>query len=740
VPPFGLNFSAEEPIGILPTGVADPNARPQCHPAPYPARVHQQSPLPIYTRNAAQGHDALLNTEWLLTSGQGGYAMGTALGLPTRRYHALLVAAMSPPVQREVMLSSLFESVIFDPGTARERTIELSTYRFKGGYEHPAGWIYLQRFEKGSGCRWTYRIHDVAITKTVHLYRDRPAVAVTYGVQPGSGAGLVRLQVRPMLAMRDAYGLVRAGDEIRSRTTSAGSGGGFGEVIIHGINDHVQINRWGRGLQLTATNGRFHASPQWWYDFEYEHEKQRGLDHLEDLFSPGYFVVQAGAAASTGITITAWLGEPPPDVEQDAAANRRRLTELLKVQEAPAGPDDRRVAIERLIIAADDFIVRRRAPGGGQAPDAPGGVSIIAGYPWFSDWGRDSMISLPGLLLCTRRHAEARQVLETFARHRRRGLIPNLFHDHSGAADYNTLDGSLWFLHAACEYLRASGDRAGFAALFRPACLDIIDHYRRGTDFGIRMDDDGLITAGDATTQLTWMDARRDGVVFTPRHGKAVEINALWHHGLMSVAAAIEADDRRLSQELRALAARAAASFRAKFWNAQRGCCYDVLTPGDEGAFEPGAQIRPNQIFAVSLEHSPLEPAQRIAVVSIVRERLLTRHGLRTLDPADPAYRGRFQGSMFERDGAYHNGTVWPWLIGAYCEAVLRTGEFSAAARAEALAVLRPLIECLDGQALGQIPEVFDGEDTPEHPQQPGGCIAQAWSIAEVLRILMLLR
>jgi predicted glycogen debranching enzyme len=711
-------------------------------PPAYPARVHQQTQFPIYARNAAAGHDALLNTEWLLTSGQGGYAMGTALGVPTRRYHALLIAAMSPPVQREVMLSSLFETLIFEPGTSRERTVELSSYRFRGGYEHPAGWRYLVRFEKGQCCRWTYRIQDVDITKTVHLYRDRPAVAITYRVHPARGAGLVRLQVRPMLAMRDAYSLVRAGEEIRTRRSGGGTGGGFGEVILHGINDHIQINRWGRGLQMTATAGRFHADAQWWYDFEYEHEKQRGLDSLEDLFSPGYYILQAGASAESSITITAWLGEPPPDPESDASANRRRLIDLLSKQEMPAGrkKDDSRDAIERLIIAADDFVVRRRAPGGGDTPDAPAGVSIIAGYPWFSDWGRDSMISLPGLLLCTGRHAEARRVLETFARHRRRGLIPNLFQDHSGAADYNTLDGSLWFLHAACEYLRVTGDKAEFAAHFRPACLDIIDHYRRGTDFGIGMDKDGLITAGDQTTQLTWMDARRDGVVFTPRHGKAVEINALWHHGLLSIARAIEADDPRRSKELRSLAARTGESFRAKFWNEEQSCCFDVLTPGTDGTYQPSAQVRPNQIFAVSLEHSPLSPEQRQSVVSVVRERLLTRHGLRTLDPADPAYRGRFQGSMFERDGAYHNGTVWPWLIGPYCEAVLRTGEFSEAARAEVLAVLRPLIGCLDGEALGQIPEVFDGDDTPENPQRPGGCIAQAWSIAEVLRILMLVR
>lgn len=707
-----------------------------------PCPVSKSLDPPVYTRDAAAGHDTLLGTEWLLTNGLGGYAMGTVLGIPTRRYHGLLIAAMSPPVQREVMLSSIFESVIFEPGTERERTVELSSYRFKGGLEHPQGFRHLVRFQKSDHCRWEYRVGDAHLSRTLHLYRDRNAVAITYEVRPG--ATLVRLQLRPLLAMRDAYGLLRAGGG------NAGTGG-FGEVVVHGLRDHIQVTRWGRTLEMTADTGRFSSDPQWWYDFEYEVEMKRGLDHIEDLFSPGYFIVQAGAGRATSATITAWIGEPPPAVTDAAAANRQRLIEIASSLSAlqPAATEDRpakRTAASRrkgsatgtgsastlaaLAVAADDFVVRRR-----HRDVAQGGISIIAGYPWFSDWGRDSMISLPGLLLSTGRHVEARRVLETFARHRRNGLIPNLFHDHSGAADYNTLDGSLWFLHASREYMLASGDRAGFTSILRPACLDIIDHYRRGTDYGIRMDTDGLITAGNAGTQLTWMDAKRDGVIFTPRHGKAVEICALWHHGLQCVAECIAPEEARKAGELRELAAHAAKSFRASFWNADLRCCFDVLTPDEGGRYVPNAQVRPNQIFAVSLAHSALLPDQQRAVVEIIRERLLTRHGLRTLDPADPAYCGRFRGNMFERDRAYHNGTVWPWLIGPYCEAVLRISSHSAEAREEVCAALRPLLARLDGEALGQLPEVFDGDDTPEAPQQPGGCIAQAWSVAEVLRM-----
>jgi predicted glycogen debranching enzyme len=362
-------------------------------------------------------------------------------------------------------------------------------------------------------------------------------------------------------------------------------------------------------------------------------------------------------------------------------------------------------------------------------------MTILAGYPWFADWGRDAMISLPGLLLTTGRYADARRVLAGFARHARDGIIPNCFDDKGGGGEgggalYNPVDASLWFVHAACASLSASGDREGFRGRIRDACLDVIDAYKHGTT-NIRMDDDALIAAGDETTQLTWMDAKRDGVTFTPRHGKAVEINALWHHDLLALADAIEPDDAARADELRLLAGRVAESFRRVFWNEDKQCCFDAVSPDGTCSGE----IRPNQIFAVSLEHSPLDDEQQRGVVEAVRRCLLTRHGLRTLDPAEPGYHGRYEGSMFERDAAYHNGTVWPWLIGPYVEAVLRVGRFSVPAIEHAREALAPLIAYLqEGRCPGQLPEVFDGDDTPEHPQRPDGCPAQAWSVAEVLR------
>ncbi len=671
--------------------------------------------LPVYTRVPAGASAGLRETEWLLTNGLGGYAMGTALGVPTRRYHGLLIASMSPPVQREMMLHSLVETVVLEPGTERERSFELANYRFRGsGEDHPRGYEHCVKFEKGTFCRWTYRVGDAEIVKTLYLYRGKNAAAVEYAVRPGTG--MVRLHVRPMVAMRDSHALLNkdhAAHEFRVEPSAR----------------QATVIRGERALALTTNRGAFDAESQWWYGFEYDVERERGYDYQEDLFSPGVFVLQMRGGVRESLTLTASIGGAPGSWTDDERQNRTRVQKLgvaaLKGVRADAAG---REAVAALAAVADDFVVRRGE-----------GVSVIAGYPWFSDWGRDTMISLPGLFLATGRFEEARPVLETFAGARKNGLVPNVFNDRTGMAEYNTVDASLWFLHAACEYLRLSGDRAGFDGPIRAACLDIIEHYQRGTDFGIRMDPaDGLIAAGDQHSQLTWMDAKRDGTVFTPRHGKAVEINALWHHGLMSVARAIEKDDPRKAAALKAIAVKAGTSFRAMFWNPTLRCCHDVLTPAARGAWKADSRSRPNQVFAASLEYSPLTPDQRAAVIRCVKKSLLTPVGLRTLDAADPGYKGRYEGTMWERDAAYHNGTVWPWLLGAYAEAVMRVGGFSPAAKAEARDALRPLIDTLDGWSMGQLPEVYDADGTAERPRRPGGCMAQAWSVAETLRVWLM--
>ena len=672
------------------------------------------APAVRYVRDGRAGFDRLTRDEWLLTNGLGGYAMGTVSGVPTRRYHGLLVASLAPPVERMVALHSVAETVIIEPGTDRERTIELASFRFRGGagpVVHPRGFERLARFEKDVECRWAYRAaagaDAVDIVKTLRLVGGRNEARLSYTVRSSAP---VRLTVRPLVALRDHHEL---------QTASHAR-----EFVAEAADGRVRVACGLRRVELSA-DAVFHADGQWWYGFEYEHERDRGFDSVEDLFSPGVFEFPVHKGGESACTLVARVAVPGETA--DAGTGNRSGADTTV-----SGLDDERDrrAVTRLVAAGRDFVVRR---GSG----ASTGASVIAGYPWFGDWGRDTLIALPGLLLTTGRLEEAGHVLETFAKHRRHGLIPNLFNDRTGEAEYNTVDASLWFVRAACEYAAAAGGRPlGRGSPLRIACDEIIDAYRAGTDHGIRMDPrDGLISAGDESSQLTWMDAKRDGTVFTPRHGKAVEINAIWHHGLRALADAIGGDDRARAEELRAQAGRVGASFRAAFWDESRGCCSDVLHPTPGESWTASRQLRPNQIFAVSLTHSPLTGEQQRRVVAVVRGTLLTPHGLRTLDPADPAYRGRYHGTMGERDAAYHNGTAWPWLLGPFAEAVMRSEGFSASSRAEARRLLSPLVERLDGESVGQLPEVFDGDDSPAQPQSPGGCMAQAWSVAETLRV-----
>lgn len=669
-----------------------------------------RAPQPPYVINSPRDHlRPSPASEWLLTTGHGGFAMGTASGVNRRKYHGLLIATTNPPVDRLSCLASLDEALIFlNPAGEEASRVYLSCRRYTSGVFDPNGPDYLVRFEKEPLlARWIYRIQGVEIIKELTLAWRRNACSVRYILRPG--AQRLRFLIEPRITLRDFHSVNTSDNPARC------------SVAADGPQMHVISG--GRTLTLCCERGLATVKPTITRDVLLDLESERHQEDVEHLFNPGWFEIDFADSRdeSHSFTVFAALSPDaagPESFDGQRAAFRERLAGgFLRGRESlrPLLP---------LVDAADDYLVPRTV-------DGKELITVLAGFPWFTDWGRDTMISLFGLMLVTRRFDDARGALETFARHRRDGLIPNVFDDHGGPPQYNTVDASLWFLHACVEYLRASGERAAFDSILLPACTEIIDHYRAGTRFNIRMDPaDGLIESGDETTQLTWMDAKRDGVVFTPRHGKPVEINALWHHGLLTIAGAIESVDAPRAADYRALSERVAASFREKFWNEKGRCLYDCLQRDASGAWRPRPDIRPNQIFAVSLEHSPLSDEQKHAVVDCVRRRLLTPFGLRTLAPDDPNYQPRFEGDMMSRDRAYHNGTVWPWLIGPYCEAVLRVGGFSAAARSESRAALQPLLDSLMEGCVGQIAEVYDAEP----PRRPQGCIAQAWSIAEVLR------
>lgn len=665
-------------------------------------------------------------TEWLLSDGLGGFAMGTALGLNTRRYHGMLVAATRPPLGRVMALSNILERVTLDAGGATEQTIDISTFEFHPSVLAPKGFDHLKSFEKGlEYVRWTYEFGPWQIQRELRLAWRSGGVAVRYRID--GPAQPVRLLLKPLLRLHDFHHLIRfGGDPYRLLGTMAG----------------IQVQSRGHELHLAASAGQFKAEADWWFNFLYREESARGLDDAEDLYTPGFFrhTFEPGQPEPREITVRAGTciahvtGAFEPSFDgRGASPATGRASHLDRLQDNMRSRTPLLAADRTLLSASDDFVVPRRV-GDTELK------TIIAGYPWFADWGRDTMIALPGLLLVTGRYTEALATLRAFAAHLRGGLIPNLFDDEGGLAHYNTVDAALWFIHAACEYLRFSGDRTGFDRDLKPACFDIIAHYRRGTDYGIAMDQaDGLIMAGDPDSQLTWMDAKRDGVTFTPRFGKPVEVNALWHHALVRLSNIVFGSEPTVGAELRTMASRAGASISRLFWSDETGCLADVLVPQGSGSPEnwmPDRSIRPNQLFAVSLEPSPLTPAQQQGVVRVVEQHLLTPVGLRTLSPFDPRYRGRFEGNMFRRDEAYHQGTVWPWLMGAYVEALLRSTGFTDEAWHRARTLVASLREEMNKAArtLGQLCEVYDGDETVGRPRTPGGAVAQAWSVAELIR------
>ncbi|TVQ62937.1 MAG: hypothetical protein EA378_03745 [Phycisphaerales bacterium] len=732
---------------------------------------------PHVPRYARDGAGASLGVEWLLTNGLGGFAAGTALGVNTRRYHGLLVAATRPPVGRVMALNAIADRVVpasVALGTGVDGPGAMSLFHFEGA-ERVRAHSGLERFEREVGCAWFYRLtvgrERVRVVKRLALVRERNAAVLRYEIERGGDAhGDLRLELRPLVSLRDFHGLVRLGDGFTATAdhgeplpghegTPAEIRGFNAEAIESGVvvraGEHAVWVRAGEGGRVSRV--AFDPSPIAWRGLHYEREAARGLDATEDLFSPGVLACALPAGVRTlAVEVTlATDGDHVPTYHKVEDAERARLEALMATAaraRPPSGAQradrQRTASLDRLVCASDAYVVRRRSIGGAGADDREPGTSVIAGYPWFSDWGRDTMIALPGLLLATGRLGEAGRVLETFAAFRRDGIIPNHFDDQTDEPMYNTVDAPLWFVVACCAYRESHGAGEAGDSLFErtlaPACLDVLRAYERGTTIPgrhsagarIAMDpEDALIAAGDERTQLTWMDAQRDGVTFTPRHGKPVEIQALWHQALRALAGAIEATDPGEASRLRTLAARAGESLRAKFWSDRLGCLADALTPDDRGVWRTSGDVRPNQVFAVSLEHSALTPEQQLGVVRTVRERLWTPRGVRTLAPGSPGYRPRFRGPLFELDGAYHNGTAWPWLAGPLAEAWWRAHGRDASARAEARAMLEPLVEQLDADCPGAIAEVFDAEGDAREPQRAGGCFAQAWSVAEVLRV-----
>jgi len=635
--------------------------------------------------------------EWLVTNGIGGYASGTVAGSQTRRYHGLLVAALQPPVGRTQLVSAIDE-VVHYAGT----DFCLATHRWASGAVDPQGFLLLEDFHlAGSTPVWTYALADALLEKRVWMRQGENTTYIQYTLVRGSSA--LEMELKALVNYRDFHSLTHAGDWRMNI-----------EPVEHGVK--VRAFDGAAPFYLKSSAATCEPHHEWFLGCFLGEETARGLNDREDRLFAALFRAKLEIGSSVVFVATteanALLGGETGRAEranyevklfQDWQAKNEAFAE-----EAPSW-------LWQLILAADQFIVKR------SLPEKPDGCSIIAGYHWFGDWGRDTMIALPGLTLATGRANAAKQILLAFSRYVDGGMLPNNFPDAGGKPEYNTVDAALWYFESIRQYFEATQDAVALQKLF-PVLASMIDAHIAGTRYNIHVDPaDGLLYAGAPGVQLTWMDAKIGDWVVTPRAGKPVEINALWINALETMAGFARLLAKS-SEAYERLSAKARKSFQ-KFWNAERNCCFDVV---DSPGIGNDAALRPNQIFAVSLPVSPLTPEQQKAVVDVCARRLLTSHGLRSLAPGEPGYAGHYSGDPRERDAAYHQGTVWGWLLGFFALAHYRVYRD----REAALRFLEPLGRQIYTSGLGTLSEIFDGDA----PFTPRGCIAQAWTVAEVLR------
>lgn len=666
------------------------------------APLRQAIPSEVkFARDICRDLAAAESREWLVTNGLGGFASGTIATGMTRRYHGLLIAALQPPLGRNQLVAGLDETVLCS-GTP----FALATHHWASGAIDPRGYLYLDSFRlDGTVPVWTYALADSLLEKRVWMKQGENTTFIRYTLTRASAP--LEMELKALVNYRDFHSLTHAGDW---------------QMKIDSVEHGVSILPFDTATPFYLMSKEAACEPRhvWYRDCFLPLEKERGLDDHEDHLFAAMFQAKLSLGESLTIVATteALTSLDGGSSLGEFARHEADLLETCQTQgKAPAQPAP--VWFPQLVLASDQFLVERALP------EEPDGKSIIAGYHWFGDWGRDTMISLPGLTLATGRPEIAKRILLAFARYVDGGMLPNNFPDAGGNPCYNTVDAALWYFEAVRQYVAITQDSAILERLF-PVLAAMIEAHRAGTRFNIHVDsNDGLLYAGGPGVQLTWMDAKIGDWVVTPRTGKPVEINALWINALKSMADFARQQGKPL-EPYENLAAQAIRSFQ-KFWNPPQNCCFDVVdVPGAGRTLVNDASIRPNQILAVSLPVSPLNKDQQKSVVDACAQHLLTSFGLRSLAPGDPNYQGHYSGDQRCRDAAYHQGAVWGWLLGPFALAHFRV----YSDRAAALRFLEPLAQYIGTYGLGTLPEIFDGDA----PNSPRGCIAQAWTVAEVLR------
>ncbi|MGE4283621.1 MAG: amylo-alpha-1,6-glucosidase [Clostridia bacterium] len=630
-----------------------------------------------------------IQKEWLLTNGIGGFSSSSVIGANTRRYHGLLVASLKAPVQRHLILSELDESIVIEDKEYHLYTNKTPDYLSKG-------YLYLQRFIMNPIPTFIYNIQDIFIDKKVCMVYGKNEVVILYRVY--SANRKCKLRIAPLVNFRD-YHFNSTSKSLHFEQQDQQEG-----VVLTPSCADVDIF-------IHSNEGKFiKRQGLYYYNMDYTIERERGLYPLEDHYIPGLFEIDIEPGIEKYITLTAGVGEPKKlEGRQVIEMEKERIHSLIKT----AGYEDD--FMNTLVKASDHFIVDRKSTGS---------KTIIAGYPWFTDWGRDSMIALPGLTLVTKRFEDAKNILYTFSKHIKYGLIPNVFPDEGEEPSYNTVDAALWFFNAVYKYLQYSGDYDFVKEHIYGKLKEIINAYMHGTIHHIGMDDDGLIFAGNMNTQLTWMDAKVGEWIVTPRHGKAVEINALWYNALNIMAYISEKYDD--GEQYLKIASRTKESFEKEFWNEEKSCLFDTVNQDIKDD-----KIRPNQILAVSLPFPVLKGDKARSVVKTVYQQLYATYGLRSLSASEREYRGVYAGDSFARDGAYHQGTVWSWLIGPFVTAYRKVYGDSDESTSMCLRFIKPFQDHLGDACIGSVSEIFDG-DAPDIPR---GCFAQAWGVAEILRV-----